>query len=193
MIDSDIAADALVNLNEAKHLLANLFNINCAYITEEKLCNFFNFNDCSLNILHINCRSLNKNFQNIKNLLYPISQPLTAIAVTETWLTESTGDICQLPDYNFVSRPRLGNLGGGVGIFLNTGFEYKIRDDISLMEAHIECLFIEILQSNRSNVLIGCVYRPPNTDVVEFNAAILSILKIIDSEKSKIAFLAILI
>jgi hypothetical protein len=78
----------------------------------------FYFSDhAAINILHINCRSLKKNFGSIKGLFNFISFPLFAIAVTETWLTEHLQDAYRLPGYNFVSNARIGKTGGGVDIF----------------------------------------------------------------------------
>ena len=47
----------------------------------------------------------------------------------------------------------------------------------------LECVFVEILQPKRRNILLGCVYRPPNTDVCAFNADFLCILDKINSGK----------
>ncbi len=38
--------------------------------------------------------------------------------------------------------------------------------------------------------MIGCIYRPPNTDTSQFNSEIVSLLKIIDEDKNKIALVA---
>jgi len=46
-------------------------------------------------------------------------------------------------------------------------------------------MFIEITQLRKRNVLLGCVYRPPNTDHTKFNTEMLVILDIINNEKSK--------
>jgi len=58
------------------------------------------------------------------------------------------------------------------------------------MTSYIECLFIEILQQGKSNVLVGCVYRPPNTDLDLFNSEMLLIPSKIDGGKKNIALLA---
>ena len=63
---------------------------SCNFIDVADISNFL-FNDKrpdmnNLNIMHINCQSLSKNFDDILNLLHPISKQLKALAVTETWL-----------------------------------------------------------------------------------------------------------
>ena len=97
----------------------------------------------SINVMHIYCRSLKTNFNSVKNLLDMISNPLTAIAVTETWLTDYLHDVYNIPGYNFISKPRVEKGGGGVGIVINRNLDYTVRRDLCRMESYLECLFID--------------------------------------------------
>jgi hypothetical protein len=117
--------------------------------------------------------------------LVTLSKPLTAIALTETWLTSVNQDTYSLRGYNFISQPRIDKPGGGIGIYVTTDFSYKIRSDLCRNLSYIECLCIEIPQKGKANVLLGCIYRPPNTDLTLFNSDILILLKVIDSEKKR--------
>ena len=82
-------------------------DINSKYITEKELGQFFNFDDKnSINMLHINARSLKKNFCNIESLLANIPGLISAIAITETWLSESIKEVFFIPNYTFVSNSR---------------------------------------------------------------------------------------
>ena len=66
---------------------------NNIYIELHKLNDFFQFDKMpAVNIMHINCRSIKKNFNGIVNLVSTLSRSLTAIALTETWLTVSNQD-----------------------------------------------------------------------------------------------------
>jgi len=161
------------------------------YIEESKLNDFFKFDGGSaINLMHINCRSLKKNFREIVNFLGLLSKPLAAIAVTETWLNASNQETFPITGYKFVSQIRNDKIGGGVGIFIDINLSYKIRSDLCRMSSYIECLFIEIPQTGKQNIFIGCIYRPPNSDTDQFNSEIVQLLKIIDGEKKKIAFIA---
>ena len=164
---------------------------DCCYLTESKMNEFFDLgNATAINLMHINCRSLRRNFDSVKLLLQSISSPLTAVCVTETWLSDSLCDIYFLPGYFFISKHRTGKIGGGVGMYLSDNLEYVIRDDLSLMLPEIECLVIEIIQTDKPNLLIGSIYRPPNTDLVQFNSDILSLLNKICNEKNKLTLLS---
>ena len=69
-------------------------NIVSKYITESEVNDFFNFNNhAGLNFVHVNCRSIKKNFGPLNNFLNLFSSKLTAIAVTETWLTDPLSDV----------------------------------------------------------------------------------------------------
>src|SRR5690349_4768728 len=91
---------------------------NNSYITEDKIEHFLHAdNKASLNFMHINCRSLNKNFSSIINLLSRTNCTFTAIGLSETWLSPATQDIFNIDGYKFVCRSRCSKIGGGVGLF----------------------------------------------------------------------------
>jgi hypothetical protein len=88
--------------NHSGDINFDILRSDCKYITEGQIKDFFCLTDqASLNFLHINCRSLKKNFGPITNLLNFLSGPLSAIMVTETWLSESLQDVFTIQGYNF--------------------------------------------------------------------------------------------
>jgi hypothetical protein len=152
------------------------------YIAENDTHSFFHFEDTeAMNMLHLNCRSLSKNFNGLQNLLHVISGKLTVIAVTETWLTADSKFTLNLPGYKFFSLSRTDKIGGGVGFFVCDEINVVTRRDLYRMNSYLECLFIELI-TDKSSYLLGCVYRPPNSDVALFNAEFLNILDLIDNE-----------
>ena len=179
------------DLDPDENFLNLLPNSNSSYIAEDKLCEFFNFEEKdSFNAIHINCRSLNKNFKALENLLIFISEKLTVIAVSETWLTELSEDTFNLTGYSFVSKSRVNKIGGGVGLYIDCNLEYKLRLDISILNDYIECIFVELQQKNSSSIICGCVYRPPNTDLSFFNLEFLTILGKINGKNPKRTIIA---
>ena len=119
-----------------------------------------------------------------------MSQKLTVIAVSETWLTDLSEDTFNLTGYSFVSKSRNNKLGGGVGLYIDCNLEYKHRLDISFINDFIECIFVEIQQKNSANIIVGCVYRPPNTDLSLFNHEFLSILSKMNGRNPKPTIIA---
>ena len=66
-----------------------------------------------------------------------------------------------------------------------------MRDDLCLQNDILETFFIEIDKDQflkKRNIIIGVIYRPPDTDIKEFNDHILRCLTQIKAEK-KIAYL----
>src|ERR1700690_3027108 len=95
--DSDNATEDLLKFN--------IPNNASKYITDDKLNEFFQFQDnTALNVIHVNCRSLNKNFGSLNILLQSLSDKLLAIAVTETWLTESLQNAYNIHGYNLLTN-----------------------------------------------------------------------------------------
>lgn len=120
----------------------------------------------SLSIVHINARSLlpitasNPHFkldeiQTILNLQHKFE----IIAVSETWLKNSTSDTdVNLPGYNLYRNDR-NTAGGGVAIYISDSLPSKHRPD--LQHPNIESVWTEVQIINKV-ILIGNYYRPPN-------------------------------
>ena len=138
--------------------------------------------------MHCNCRSLSKSFGDILNLLLPVTRQPSVIAVTETWLTAANCNLFQIPNYVFFQQHRL-TKGGGVGIFINSQFNATAVSELDLLLPYLECLFVELCCANHK-VLVGCMYRPPNTDIVQFNLALANILNTIDKKRYKSVIIA---
>lgn len=58
-----------------------------------------------------------------------------------------------------------------------------IRKDLSVQKDDIESLFIEIKQVNTRNVIVGCMYRPPNRNPANFIEKINEIANKLKTEK----------
>ena len=109
----------------------------------------------------------------------------TLIGVSENWLHDSICDLYNLPGYNFIENHRSHRSGGGVVIYLNKNIEFSIRYDLSEFDNLLESVFIEIQIDTVQcikDVIIGIIYRPPGTDLCEFNVMIGELLENIKAE-----------
>jgi len=88
-------------------------------------------NKMRLSILHINCRSINENFDNLRHLIHQTPFQIPIIAVTETWTTKLTENNFSLPGYNFIAKSRESNAYGGVGIYVSDNLNFRLRDDLN--------------------------------------------------------------
>jgi hypothetical protein len=82
----------------------------------------------------------------------------------ETFLKDGTDNHFNIPGYNLVTKNRPGTSRGGVAIYVNKKFNFKIRDDLGInFPGTFESIFIEI-QYNKLKAIVGEIYRVPNTN-----------------------------
>ena len=81
--------------------------------------------------------------------------PFSVIGVSETWLTNCTAEHVNIMGYNFVSNHRKSKTGGGVGIYLQNGLEYKLLEECKFSDPDvIESLFLEIIVPQGKKILL---------------------------------------
>ena len=123
-------------------------------------------------------------------MLRNISSPLSALAVSETWLTNNVHDVYAIEGYSFFAKSRINKIDGGIGLYINNSFDCKVCEELSRMTPYLECLFVECRQPLNQPVMLGVVYRPPNSDVTLFNSDILAILNGLNLNNSKFSIIA---
>lgn len=122
-----------------------------------------NYKCLSLDISHVNIRSLIANLGEFKNWVN--NDHCDIVAVTETWLQAgSMIDIVNIDGYKFIRQDRL-TRGGGVGMYiknnLNFSIIFKISDEV------LECIWVKIV-IDKIIYAFGIVYRPPNANITIF-------------------------
>ena len=165
---------------------------NCNYYVEDSFNKKIrNLQSNCLSLLHLNIRSLPRHYNEFKCYLDNLDINFSVIGLTETWLKSSNSDLYNLDGYNHVSQCRECRTGGGVSLLLNENWSYTVRDDLRLNDNFVECLFIELSKSVvnlTKDVVVGVIYRPPNTDIYEFNKKFLELLSIVHRE-NKLVYL----
>jgi len=125
-----------------------------------------NLHDKSLSISHVNIRSLSKNISELQ-LLYDHSLKFKfdIIALSEVWNVRNVNTL-PLRDYTLEVNCRHGNeRGGGVGAYIHNGLDYV---PLNYNVAHTESLWLRINQEGFDKIVIGIIYRKPNTDIDQF-------------------------
>ena len=122
-------------------------SFNCEYFIEDKFNDSIarNYTDEKLSLLHLNTRSLSGNFDKVTNLLFSLNLHFSVIGISETWLKDSDHSC------NYVHEHRKGQLGGGVGIYLKEGFDFKVRSDLCFSSSCTESVFVEIIRKTEKN------------------------------------------
>ena len=136
----------------------NAFNFkDSQYFTpEESSRNLNNFDKSSFSMLHLNIRSLQKNFDSLLNLLMTLKFEFKVICITETWCSDNSmnHNLFELPQYKSIHQVRRAGKGGGIAVFLHESLTFNIRHDLSINNADIEALCVEIIFKKSKNILI---------------------------------------
>jgi hypothetical protein len=168
---------------------------NCSYYMDDVFIK--NISSClnmkkAFSLIHFNIRSAPRNLAKVEQLFSTLDMEFTIVALSETWLTCNNYQCHSLPGYNMESNFRTGKTGGGVSLLIKESFDYVLRDDLSVFNANLESLFIEIPQHQcsllKKGILIGVIYRPPGLNVDDFTSILSSILDILKSE-NKLVYL----
>ena len=70
------------------------------------------------------------------------------IGLTETWLKEmESTDVYNMTGYTLLSKPRTNKRGGGVGMFVSSGLNFKLRDDLQTMLLLLELSISHLIQA----------------------------------------------
>ena len=121
--------------------------------------------------MHINIQGLMSSIENLKHIINRMehnSIQIDFVCLCETFLFDHNTDntfksLCHIPGYQFVFKNRENRTKGGVAIYIRNNHTFKTRDDLSIfIEGEYETIFVEI-NSKPNNLIIGEIYRVPNT------------------------------
>ena len=186
--------------NQNTALSDNNVELDSSFNTNKILCDYFLLEDFKkrieneninekFSLLHINIRSISNKFDSLNNLIEALKIPFQIIGLTETWLNENNFNCFSMNNYEYFGTNRADKRGGGVGLYVSKQLEYKNRNDLTKnIEDIVETKFIEIINSNGKNIIIGVIYRPPNRNFATFESAMNTILEKIDRE-NKLCYL----
>ena len=146
--------------------------LDTQYLMPDKFkTNFMDFSKNSLSVLHLNIRSINKNFEAFTEFYSKLNHIFSVICFSETWASEENinkNSTFQLKNYNVIHQVRNSRKGEGLCIFIHESLCYKLRKDLSINSEAIESLSIEISHKKASNLIFKTIYRPPTGDVKVF-------------------------
>ena len=145
---------SLDSLTDSKYFSSSEFNMEISKSS--------NINQIFM--LHCNIRSSNNNANDLSIELGKLNHDFNIIALSETWLNANNTEINGFPDYNHVFNFRKSKRGGGVSLLLKNHLKYHEIEELFISSEVLECLFVEIEMCHK-NIIIGCVYRPPNSNI----------------------------
>ena len=116
-------------------------------------------NPTQFTIMHINSRSLSKNFDNINSFLKSLYAPPNVLAVTETWLTDTNKHLHEIVGYHSYHLVRNARARGGVSIYVTNLISSEQLDSLTFINDQIEINTVKIT-THSFNFLVCAVYRP---------------------------------
>lgn len=92
------------------------------------------------------------------------------IDFSETWINDSTPLLFNVSGYSFINSSHQVGKGGGIGLLVADNFEYEIWNDIFILypSYNYESLFIEMNLLKHKNIIVGVVYRKPQSNINDF-------------------------
>ena len=147
-------------------------NVNfCRYYSAEKFQKTnFNKND-NFSIFHLNIASLQYHIDDLKILLECLKHTFDVVAISETKIKKDCPPTIniKIDGYDFEDSPTEAGKGGTL-LYISKKHDYKTRADLEINESKkVESTFIEIINPNGKNKIVGCIYKHHTISQKEFN------------------------
>ena len=140
----------------------------CTYYYDcESLHGYLTTDQNSLNVIHMNIRSCNRNFDEFPIFINQTGVEFPVIVLTETWLTAES-DWLNILGYRAFHSIRGARALGGVTILVSDRINSDKKDNLCRNSASAEILAVEVDVGNESFTIFG-VYRPPLGSVFFFS------------------------
>ena len=137
-------------------------------------------------------RSLSNKFERPSNFLGQVRVKFPIIGISETWLDDYY-HFSDTAGYNFLHKPRVNRIGGGVGLYIGEHLNYKERHDLAFPEdKSAESLFVEINRTKEKNIIVGIIYRPPDSKLNEFLSDLDLVLGKISKENNLVFLMGVI-
>lgn len=164
----DAVSNKIHELNQQKLSLDVQASNNCDYVESGSLKRSGNFS-----VLHLNIRSLNKNYALLTELLFDLKQSgvvVDAILLCETWLNDLNDSLISIDGYTCLTKHRTGGkTGGGPAIYVLSEYNpAPIEIANGSLDGVYESMFVSATV-NKKELILGEIYRVPNSLQDPFN------------------------
>jgi hypothetical protein len=181
------------NLND--YLCKNLSQeicetIDCKYYNENSLNQLLTKCEPECSIMHLNIRSLNKHRSKLISFLDKLDKEFDIIALTEIGKKNIDNNLAFFDGYQSIYECSRTNFGGAC-IMAKNNLQITERSDLKIStntkDLQIEDLWVEIRYEGKTKpLLLGVVYRHPNTPIENFNKAINKTIETITTDNKNI-------
>ena len=153
---------------------------NCEYYSETTNLHL----NQGFSILHINARSLKNKMDSFLTLLARSGVEWSAVCVSETWFKSDSLSSFAIDNYDLFASCREDTAGGGTAVYVHRKFNAKVRKDLKSLNN--ENTFVEVQLKHRNNVknmVIGAIYRSPNSSHACFREIMENVMQKISEER----------
>ena len=122
----------------------------------------------NLFLLHLNIRSLQKNYDKLGDFLDQLPTRPHLICRSETKIKYQPLLDISLPNYNFI-HAALPTNAGRVGLYISDSLNYEILGTNSIHTSGCESIFIKLPKlTSKHLITIGVIYRYPKNNIAHF-------------------------
>lgn len=139
------------------------FKKNSIFDSVDELLKLKTFNDEDFNVFSLNIRSLRKNFEEIKSILFKVNMKI--LVLSEVFVTEEELVFFQIEGYNLFSKLRKKKMGGGIIVYVKeclNAEEIKYKDFATFEGLELNIYF------GKTNLNLLAIYRPPDKSIKQF-------------------------
>ena len=122
----------------------------------------------SFGLFHVNIASLDKHIDDLKLILSLINHNFDILGISEHKILKDSlpSNNIKIPGYkDFIFEPSQ-TVCGGTGFYIKDNLDHTSRSDLQINSpSHYESIFIEIEFHNKKNLIFGCFYRHPSSNI----------------------------
>ena len=167
--------DAMLNSPCSQYFSFNKLNTSLNTLTNRSK---------SISLFLCNIRSLPKNLCLLEDFICSLDVKPDILAVSETKLNSKTVINIDIPRYQFFHTDSE-TAAGGAGLYVSNNLHALCRPDIKFKMPLVESCWCEIIiGKNKSNIIVGCIYKHPTANLSDFTLELEAIIKNI-SEKNQ--------
>ena len=142
--------------------------VNSEYYDEKKLNSLKIDLPSSFGLFHANIASLNLHIDGLKLILSKRNFKFDIIGISEHKIRKYAlpSNNISIPGYDeFIFEPT-GTTHEGTGFYIKNNIDYISRKDLQIYSpGNFESIFIEIHFAKKRNLIVGCIYRHPGSDI----------------------------
>ena len=142
--------------------------VNSKYYNIKKFNKIKYDKESSFGLVHVNIASLNAHIDDLRTVLSRLDFNFDVIGISEHKIKKDVApsNNIDIPGYDeFVFEPTE-TTHGGAGFYIRNDYDSLVRKDLRLnLASQFEAIFVEIILKDRKNLVVGCVYRHPSSDI----------------------------